>query len=98
MSDLPEMAHDRCVAQIAEALFGQPGMTLMEIANRREEIEALMKDAGRWRHARMLFSIEDIEGRAEGLQSFGYFAAEEENEKADGAIDAAIAAMKEQAE
>lgn len=49
MTDLPKMAHDRCVAQIAESLFGQPGMTLMEMAERREEIEALAKDAGRYR-------------------------------------------------
>lgn len=32
-TELPEMAHDRCVAQICEALFGQPGMTLTELAN-----------------------------------------------------------------
>lgn len=36
--NLPEKAHDTCVAQIAEALFGQPGMSLMEMANRRAEI------------------------------------------------------------
>lgn len=46
--NLPEKAHDTCVAQIAEALFGQPGLSLMEMANRRAEIEALVKDAERY--------------------------------------------------
>lgn len=98
MNDLTTAAVERLAAQLGEALFGEPGLSLMEIANRRAEIEGLMKDAARWRHARMLFSLDDIEGRAEDLRSFGYFAAEEENERADVAIDAAIAAMKEQAE
>ncbi len=97
-TEMADGAAQRCVAQIGEALFGQPGMTLVEIANRRAEIEALVKNAARWRHARMLFSLDDIEGRSEDLRSFDYFADEEENERADGAIDAAIAAMKEQDE
>lgn len=45
--NLPEKAHDTCVAQIAEALFGQPGMSLMEMANRRGEIEELRRDSER---------------------------------------------------
>lgn len=49
MNDMSAVAHDRLIAQIAEALFGQPGMSLMEMANRRAEIEALVKDAGRYR-------------------------------------------------
>ncbi len=31
-------AHDRLVAQIGEALFDQPGMTLTEIANQVREV------------------------------------------------------------
>lgn len=31
-------AHDRLVAQIGEALFDQPGMTLTELANQVREI------------------------------------------------------------
>lgn len=45
MNDMSAVAHDRLIAQIAEALFGQPGMSLMEMANRRGEIEA-MRDEG----------------------------------------------------
>lgn len=41
MNDLPDKANETCVAQIAEALFGQPGMSLMEMANRRGEIEEM---------------------------------------------------------
>ena len=52
MTELPKMAHDRCVAQIAESLFGQPGMTLMEMAGRREQVERMVKDAQRYRWLR----------------------------------------------
>lgn len=43
-------AHDRLVAQIGEALFDQPGMTLTEIANQVREARgsgpALLLPAG----------------------------------------------------
>lgn len=45
--NLPEKANETCIAQIADALFGEPGLSLMEIANRRAEIEAMRADAGR---------------------------------------------------
>lgn len=64
-----------------------------EVRKLRAEADALRLDAERWRHARMLFTIDDIEGRSEDLRSFGYFASEEENIRADEAIDRAIAAM-----
>lgn len=47
MNDMSAVAHDRLIAQIAEALFGQPGMSLMEMANRRAEIEEMRADAAR---------------------------------------------------
>lgn len=93
--NLPEKAHDTCVAQIAEALFGQPGMSLMEMANRRAEIEALVKDAGRWRYARKLLAVDDISERQRELDAWKNLVSEEECKRADKAIDAA---MKEQAE
>ena len=46
-TEMADGAAQRCVAQIGEALFGQPGMTLVEIANRRAEMEALRADASR---------------------------------------------------
>lgn len=89
MNDMSAVAHDRLIAQIAEALFGQPGMSLMEMANRRGEIEALVKDAGRYRWLRSHAGKDD--GEVEvfiGNESW-----------APGHLDAQIdAAMKEQAE
>lgn len=93
--NLPEKANETCVAQIAEALFGQPGMSLMEMANRRGEIEALVKDAGRWRYARRILDIGVIDDCQRNAYRNNNYAAESESIKADKAIDAA---MKEQAE
>lgn len=98
MSDLPEMAHDRCVAQIAEALFGQPGMTLMEIANRREEIEQMAKDARRYRWLR-----NDANGASRHSPAVLADGPTDEctflfTETLDKAVDSEMAAMKEQAE
>jgi len=45
------------------------------------------RDAARWRKARMIFAVEDIE-RADAEMA-GFTATKEENEKADAAIDAA---------
>lgn len=92
--NLPEKAHDTCVAQIAEALFGQPGMSLMEMANRRGEIEALVKDAGRYRwlrdsHESRRWEVTNTYAAGRG-NPFSY-----RNSTLDKAIDAA---MKEQAE
>lgn len=41
MNDLTNAAVERLAAQLGEALFGQPGMSLMEMANRRAEIEEM---------------------------------------------------------
>lgn len=52
MNTMADGAAQRCVAQIGEALFGEPGMTLMEIAGRREQVERIVKDAQRYRWLR----------------------------------------------
>lgn len=48
--------------------------------------EDYVKDAERWRKARRIFAVEDIERAAEEMK--GFTATEEENKKADAAIDA----------
>ena len=45
----------------------------------------------RWRKAREIFSIEDIERADREMRETGSIATEEENVKADAAIDAALA-------
>lgn len=99
MNDLTTAAVERLTAQLGEALFGEPGLSLMEIANRRAEIEALVKDAGRWRHVRNMDP--DAAGPSHHVVEFGhdswgnlYYESVSEDE-ADRVIDAAI---KEQAE
>ena len=52
----------------------------------QHEIEALRKDAERWRKARRIFACEDIERAADEMR--GGDCLEEENVKADAAIDA----------
>lgn len=97
--NLPDKANETCVAQIAEALFGEPGLSLMEIANRRAEIEQMAKDAGRWGYVRNMDP--DAAGPSHHVVEFGhdswgnrYYESVCEDE-ADRVIDAA---MKEQAE
>ena len=48
--------------------------------------EADRRDAKRWRKARRIFAVEDIERAAEEMH--GFESTEEENAKADAAIDA----------
>ena len=43
MNTMADGARDRCVAQIGESLFGQPGLTLMELA---EKVKALLPSRG----------------------------------------------------
>ena len=52
-----------------------------------EDWLSTIKDAKRWRKARMILAVEDIE-RADAEMA-GFTATAEENEKADAAIDAA---------
>lgn len=61
-----------------------------ELAAAQERIKAMEVNDARWRKARTIFSIEDIE-RAE-YEMRGGHPQEEENLKADAAIDASIAA------
>lgn len=56
-------------------------------AHAREE-----KDAKRWRHARRIFAIDEIETAHNMFIAFGLEGDEAENLKADAAIDAAMEA------
>lgn len=47
-------------------------------------------DAKRWRHARKLLTIDDIEGAQGAFDSFGGLVSEHECLRADAAIDAAM--------
>lgn len=40
-TSMADGAHDRLVAQVGEALFDQPGMTLTEIANQLREMRGI---------------------------------------------------------
>lgn len=51
-----------------------------------EYYDELVRDAERWRKARRIFAVEDIEKAAEEMR--GFTSTEEENRKADAAIDA----------
>ena len=51
--------------------------------------EALI-DAERWRHARKLLTVDDIEGAQGAFDSFGGLVSEHECLRADAAIDAAM--------
>jgi hypothetical protein len=56
-----------------------------------DEVEALTADAERWRHARKLLTVDDIEGSQGAFDSFGGLVSEDECKRADSAIDAATA-------
>lgn len=90
--NLPDKANETCVAQIAEALFGQPGMSLMEMANRRAEIEALVKDSARWNWLMTDYFGGNV-ARANKVIGACF-----SRDAMESAIDSDIAAMKEQAE
>ena len=52
-------------------------------------LEAAREDAERWRHARRILSVGDIESSQDILDAFGAEDDEHENRKADAAIDQA---------
>ena len=60
-----------------------------------KEVEALREDAERWRHARMLLTVDEIEGAQRDYESFGRLVSEEECKRADAAIDAARAEARD---
>ena len=55
-----------------------------------EYLRGLKRDADRWRHARRLFTIDDIEGAQGAHDSFGGMVSEDECIRADDAIDDAM--------
>lgn len=105
MNDLTTAAVERLTAQLGEALFGEPGLSLMEIANRRAEIEQMARDAGR-----LDWLVKERNIRIQGSDERGWVALDCSNgltfiagrttqlRTSREAIDAAMAAMKEQAE
>jgi hypothetical protein len=52
-------------------------------------LEAAREDAERWRHARRILTVEDIEKSQKIFNAFGLEGNEHENRKADTAIDRA---------
>ena len=59
-----------------------------DIASLLGELNAI--DAERWRHARKLLTVDDIEGAQGAFDSFGGLVSEHECLRADAAIDAAM--------
>src|SRR5690606_27167977 len=49
-------------------------------------LEAAREDAERWRHARRILTVEDIESSQDMFDAFGVEGDEHENRKADAAI------------
>lgn len=54
-----------------------------------DALEAAREDAERWRHARRILTVEDIESAQDMFDAFGLEGNEHENRKADAAIDQA---------
>lgn len=59
-----------------------------------EDGREVVRDAERWKFARSLLAVEDIEHAFEGLRAFGWSTDENECLKADAAIDAAMSAAQ----
>jgi len=59
------------------------------IAEAAAALEAAREDAERWRHARRILTVEDIESAQDMFDAFGFEGNEHENRKADAAIDQA---------
>lgn len=71
--------------------LGWGGLVASKSEQREEaRLAALERDAARWRHARRLFTIDDIEGAQGAHDSFGGMVSEDECIRADAAIDAAM--------
>ena len=59
------------------------------LTNAAAALEEAREDAERWRHARKLLTIDDIEGAQGAYESFGRLISEDECKRADAAIDQA---------
>lgn len=62
----------------------------LEASDLRERLAKAETDARRWQKARQIFAVEDIERADREMRETGSVATEQENVKADAAIDAAI--------
>lgn len=76
----------RAQLEAAERFTANEGALRMAAEARAEAAEA---DAQRWRHARKLLAVEDVENAQAAYESFGRLVNEEECARADAAIDAA---------
>lgn len=83
----------RAQLEAAQQVIAEAATTCGQAQARAEAAEAecarLREDAERWQHARMLLTIDDIEGAQGAFDSFGQLISEEECARADAAIDAA---------
>lgn len=61
-------------------------------ADREARTDDVERDAARWRHARKLLTVDDIEGSQGEYVYHGRRISEEECKRADAAIDAAMEA------
>jgi hypothetical protein len=84
VTDLIERLLDAAADAAAEG-YGVSGL-LTEAA---AALEAAREDADRWRHARRILTVEDIESAQDMFDAFGLEGDEHENRKADAAIDQA---------
>lgn len=67
--------------------------TIREAATALEAAREDAVDAARWRHARKLLTVDDIEGSQRDYDYHGRRTSEEECKRADAAIDAAVEAV-----
>jgi hypothetical protein len=85
VTDLIERA--RAAAQHSRE-YG-PGTNAPLLDELADALEAAREDAERWRHARRILTVEDIESSQDMFDAFGLEGDEHENRKADAAIDQA---------
>ena len=75
------------IAELRARAEASGGDKLLEAA--AAALEAAREDAERWRHARRILTVEDIESSQDMFDAFGFEGDEHENRKADAAIDQA---------
>ena len=91
-----ENGHDRMWSHSLDAWANRPAnpeplysqSAFDRLTAERDELRA---DAERWRHARRILAVEDIESSQDMFDAFGAKCDEHWNRKADAAIDAARA-------
>lgn len=79
---------DEEIHELIGARMSQGGAPIEEVLAVAQYVIKMGRDAERWRFARTIFAIEDVERVAEEMR--GSASTEEENAKADRAIDEAM--------